>query len=165
MAGAVVVTGSKPRRRSRADGAGSGSDGSSSGSEDHEARCRAAGMPQIVFRLAAPSGSEPPQPQPLAGRRRAGKIEDGGGEGETAAAAVLTAAGEVPQRHRWTPEEDKQLLRWVLANRVELGTRDTVRVCGWRCMDAKVLRGRYSWARQTLKSQPVETLMAKSDRP
>jgi hypothetical protein len=30
-------------------------------------------------------------------------------------------------RHRWTPEEDKQLLRWVLANRVELGTRDTVR--------------------------------------
>jgi hypothetical protein len=69
------------------------------------------------------------QPQPLAGRRRVGKNEDGAGEGDAAPAAAvsLTATGEERQRHRWTPDEDKQLLRWVLANRVELGTRDTVR--------------------------------------
>lgn len=27
------------------------------------------------------------------------------------------------KRHRWTPQQDRQLLRWVMAQRIELGTR------------------------------------------
>jgi hypothetical protein len=91
-------------------------------------------LPQILFRLTPPSADE--VSQPISGRRQfktqgQGKQQQqAGGAGEAAAAAAAAAAGgeggAVPQRHRWTPDEDKQLLRWLLANRVELGTRDTV---------------------------------------
>lgn len=156
--GGGEVAGSRRARRGVLGASGSGSsepsedegeeEGEGEGEEDYEARSRAAGMPQIVFRLSAHQAGAPEQP--LAGRRRsvkqqqqqgaAGSSGGGAAEGEegggaTAAAAAGAGGGEggggaVPQRHRWTPDEDKQLLRWVLANRVELGTRDTVREGG-----------------------------------
>lgn len=60
-AGAGEVTGSKPKARSASAAPGEGGDGSGSGSEDYEARCRAAGMPQIVFRLSADATEAPGQ--------------------------------------------------------------------------------------------------------
>jgi hypothetical protein len=41
------------------------------------------------------------------------------------------------KRHRWTPQQDRQLLRWVVAQRVELGTRGQVSWAGvaWSLCD------------------------------
>jgi hypothetical protein len=125
------------------DGSGGGSD-SFSDDEDYGTRPRASGLPQIVFRLTPPSADE--VSKPISGRRQfkaqqqQGKQQQAGGGAGGKGQQVVAAAsgggegGAVPQRHRWTPDEDKQLLRWVLANRVELGTRDTVSVWGhWVC--------------------------------
>lgn len=117
--------------------ASAGSDSFSDVEEDYGTRPRASGLPQIVFRLTPPSADE--VSKPISGRRQfkaqqgkqpqqqqAGDGARGEGQQAAAAAAAGGEGGAVPQRHRWTPDEDKQLLRWLMANRVELGTRDTV---------------------------------------
>jgi hypothetical protein len=70
-----------------------------------------------------------------AGSRRVGGVTTDGDDGATGAdsdgggAAVPERIAKriAQKRHRWTPQQDRQLLCWVVAQRVELGTRGQVR--------------------------------------
>jgi hypothetical protein len=70
-------------------------------------------------------------------RRQGGVTTDGDGgvtgadsDGGAVAVPERIAQRIAQKRHRWTPQQDRQLLRWVVAQRVELGTRGQVSCAG-----------------------------------
>jgi hypothetical protein len=59
-------------------------------------------------------------------RRQSGVTTDGDGSvtgADSDGGGVAVPERIAQKRHRWTPQQDRQLLRWVVAQRVELGTR------------------------------------------